>query len=332
MLKNIKYNSFLSAVLLCLLSADAPNAQSASSQSTVAILDFEGRGINSLEAATLTDRFTSEVGKTGAVRLVDRTMVKEILIEQGFQQSGCTSDECAVEVGAMLGVQFMISGAIGKLGDTFTIDAKLVSVESGASVETRNVTYIGKVDGLVTEIELLAWDIMNIDPPDALKEKKRLGAQAFLEASAAQKTRMGSLMRSTLLPGMGQFYSGRKLMGYVFLGTELAAGALAYMSFSQYHTAQDDYVKYQSQYVASTDPDQITELKGLAQKALDDESAANDQITLMLYAVGAIHVTNMVHAFIRGPKVNTASKKTGLDLVYNKELKQPQLRFSIALD
>jgi TolB-like protein len=95
------------------------------SQTTLAILDFEGRGINSLEAATLTDRFTSEVGKTKAMRLVDRTMVEEILTEQGFQQTGCTTDECAVEVGAMLGVQFMISGAIGKLGDTFTIDAKM---------------------------------------------------------------------------------------------------------------------------------------------------------------------------------------------------------------
>ena len=299
---------------------------------TLAVLDFEPRGINSLEAATLTDRFTSEIGKTEAMTLVDRTMVEEILKEQGFQQSGCTTDECAVEVGALLGVQFMISGSIGKLGDTYTIDAKMVSVETGASVETRNVTYIGKVDGLVTEIEILAWDIMNLEPPLALKEKKRLGAQAFLEASAKQKTRMGALIRSTIFPGLGQFYSGRKLMGYTFMGSELAAGALAYMSFTQYQTAQDDYINYQAQYAASTDPDQIAELKGLAKKALDDESAANDQITLMLYAVGAIHVTNMVHAFIRGPKVTTASKKTGLDLVYNQNLKQPQLRFSIALD
>jgi len=173
---------------------------------------------------------------------------------------------------------------------------------------------------------------MNLEPPEALKEKKRLGAQAFLEAAATQKTRMGALLRSTFIPGMGQLYSGKKLMGYVFLGTEIAVGALAYMSFTQYQTAQDDYIKYQAQYVESTDPDQITELKGLAQKALDDESAANDQISLMLYAVGAIHVTNMVHAFIRGPKVTAASKKTGLDLVYNQNLKQPQLRFSIALD
>ena len=195
---------------------------------TLAVLDFEPRGINSLEAATLTDRFTSEIGKTEAMLLVDRTMVEEILKEQGFQQSGCTTDECAVEVGALLGVQFMISGSIGKLGDTYTIDAKMVSVESGASVETRNVTYIGKVDGLVTEIELLAWDIMNLEPPEALKEKKRLGAQAFLEASAKQKTRMGSLIRSTVFPGLGQFYSGRKLMGYVFMGSELAAGIYFY--------------------------------------------------------------------------------------------------------
>ena len=45
------------------------------SENTLAVLDFEPRGINSLEAATLTDRFTSEIGKTEAMRLVDRKMV-----------------------------------------------------------------------------------------------------------------------------------------------------------------------------------------------------------------------------------------------------------------
>ena len=121
-------------------------------------------------------------------------------------------------------------------------------------------------------------------------------------------------------------------MGYAFLGSEIAAGALAYMSFTQYQTAQDDYINYQAQYVTATDPDQIAEFKSLAKKALDDESAANDQITMMLYAVGAIHITNMVHAFIRGPKATTASKRSGFDLVYNPNSKQPELRFSIALD
>ena len=34
----------------------------------------------------------------------------------------------AAEVGALLGVEFMINGAIGKLGDVSTIDAKMLEV------------------------------------------------------------------------------------------------------------------------------------------------------------------------------------------------------------
>ena len=70
---------------LCAIFAVILTLSIITAQQTLAILDFEGRGINSLEAATLTDRFTSEVGKTKAMRLVDRTMVEEILTEQGFQ-------------------------------------------------------------------------------------------------------------------------------------------------------------------------------------------------------------------------------------------------------
>ena len=101
-------------------------AKLASGKYTVAILDFEGRGISQLESATLTDRLSSELANTDAVILVERGQMSEILNEQGFQQSGCTSDECAAEVGALLGVKNMISGAFGKLGNTYTIDAKMV--------------------------------------------------------------------------------------------------------------------------------------------------------------------------------------------------------------
>ena len=71
------------------------------SRETVAILDFEGRGISQLEAQTLTDRFRTALASAGALRLVERQMMEEVLQEQGFQQTGCTSDECAVEVGQL---------------------------------------------------------------------------------------------------------------------------------------------------------------------------------------------------------------------------------------
>lgn len=118
-------------------------------QRTVAILDFEARGINSLEAATLTDRFTSEMAKTGAVRLVERNMVDEILTEQGFQQSGCTDSECMVEVGNLIGVELMIGGSISKVGTVHSVSAKIFSVSTGEIVKTAQLDFRGDIGDLM---------------------------------------------------------------------------------------------------------------------------------------------------------------------------------------
>ena len=100
---------------------------------SISVLDFDAKGIPTNEAETLTERLRSEIANTNAVRLTDRKLLEKILQEQGLQQSGCTTDECAAEVGQLLGAQFIISGSIGKLGSSFTIDAKMVSVTTGAA-------------------------------------------------------------------------------------------------------------------------------------------------------------------------------------------------------
>ena len=146
----MKYNRHLIAVLICILSVNSPNAQSTSNKSTLAVLDFEGRGINSLEAATLTDRFTSEIGKTETMILVDRTMVEEILKEQGFQQSGCTTDECMVQIGRLIGVQKIIGGSISKVGNIYSVSSRIVNVETGEIEKTEVYDHIGDIGQLLT--------------------------------------------------------------------------------------------------------------------------------------------------------------------------------------
>ena len=141
------------------------SAQTSEGKQTVALLEFEGRGISQLEAKTLTDRLMSEMVNTDAVIMVERNQMDEILNEQGFQQSGCTSSECAAEVGALLGVQNMVSGAFGKLGNSYTIDAKMFSVETGATIRTVSKTYKGPVDNLLTVIEVVGWEIVGLKAP-----------------------------------------------------------------------------------------------------------------------------------------------------------------------
>ena len=97
-----------------------------------------------------------------------------------MQQSGCTTDECAAEVGQLLGAQFMISGSIGKLGDTFTIDAKMVSVTTGAAECTKTATYRGPIAGMIAEMEILACEIVGLPVPQRLLIKR--GGDVALKA------------------------------------------------------------------------------------------------------------------------------------------------------
>ena len=136
---------------------------------TVAILDFEGQDISVQEVQTLTERMRSEIGSTNAVRLIERKAIESIMAEQGLAQSGCVSDECAAEVGQLLGVQFMINGSIGKIGDKYTIDVKMFSVETGATERTVNATHEGDIAGLLTEMQILAWEIVGLQAPQRLR-------------------------------------------------------------------------------------------------------------------------------------------------------------------
>ena len=304
-------------------------------RTTVAVLDFEGRGISLLEAQTLTDRFSSSMNSTKKVLMVGRGTMVDVLTEQGFEAGECTSDECAAEVGAMLGVEFMISGAIGKLGETYTIDVKMFSVATGAAENMKSVTYQGKVDGLITEVEILGWTLLGLDAPKNLLEKKRLGTTAYLaqEAQAAGKTQMGALVRSLLFPGLGQFYSDQKMWGFGWIAAEAVMGGLIFMNYSNYQTANDDYNNYHTAYVNETDPALIAEYKAQSQTSYADMESANDAMKSMAGIAAAVWIANVVHAYMVGPKpgVTAAYNETPVQLAYDQQTVQFQLSLSIPL-
>jgi len=118
---------------------------------TVAVLDFNGANITKDELVILADRLSSEIFKLGEYTVVERSAMDEILSEQGFQQSGCTTTDCAVEVGALLGVQRMVTGSIGKIGNLYTITAKSINVETGGLDNQISLDVSGTIEVLLTE-------------------------------------------------------------------------------------------------------------------------------------------------------------------------------------
>ena len=132
-----------------LLPAQAPSTSSGQAI-PIAVMDFDGRGISEIEAAALTDRLRNELFRLGTFEVVERGMMENILAEQDFQLTGCTSNECLVEIGQLLGARQMVGGSISKVGGTFTVSARLVDVETGKVLRVSDYDLRGELDDMLT--------------------------------------------------------------------------------------------------------------------------------------------------------------------------------------
>ncbi|MDO9026582.1 MAG: CsgG/HfaB family protein, partial [bacterium] len=86
---------------------------------TISISDLKSTsGITKEEVVQLTSKLVNELVMTDAFEVIDRAKRDEILREQGFNVSGATDPSLnLIKIGKLLGVQKMIGGSIGKLGN-----------------------------------------------------------------------------------------------------------------------------------------------------------------------------------------------------------------------
>jgi TolB-like protein len=152
---------------------------SAQEKLRIAVMDFSTTGgLSKQETVTLGTRLSSMLVKTNAFIVLERGKMEEILQEQGFQQSGCTTTECAVEVGKMVNVQKMVSGSFGKVGRTYTIDLSVIDVQTAQIEKSFFQDYKGEIDGLLDIMQDIANQIAGmvstkpVPPKPVVVEKK----------------------------------------------------------------------------------------------------------------------------------------------------------------
>lgn len=145
------------ALAAILVSASAGLAQTAppvpSSEpraQVVAVLPFSTIGHDSTAGIILSDAVAMEILRTRKARVLERSQIKSILEEQGLQQSGlCDAQECAIEVGRILGVQRIVVGSVGKLGNTNTMTLRLVDVGSSEILGFASERTEGRLESLL---------------------------------------------------------------------------------------------------------------------------------------------------------------------------------------
>jgi TolB-like protein len=131
-----------------------------------------GKGVKEDEASLLADRLRVELFKTRKVVMMEREQMNEILSEQGFQQSGaCTDEECLVKMGQMLGVEYLVSGSIGRLGSLLMCNFRVISVVSGKVTQVVSRDISGGIEGVVNELKSVAFELVGEKrTADALKK------------------------------------------------------------------------------------------------------------------------------------------------------------------
>jgi len=144
--RKILYNVYIFIVIIISI----VNSQTV--RKNIAVLDLNPTGISENDSQFLSDRLRTELFQTGVFQVVEREKMNDILQEQGFQKSGCTTVECAVEIGQLLNVNQMVAGAIGQIEDIYSISLRLIDVETGAILKTATRDYKGKLSAVLTDV------------------------------------------------------------------------------------------------------------------------------------------------------------------------------------
>ena len=80
-----------------------------------------------------------------------KTIINSLLKEQGFQQvNNCSSSDCGVKIGEALGAKFIVVGSISKIGNLFSVNAKLINVESSELIKSISHDQMGDLVSLMT--------------------------------------------------------------------------------------------------------------------------------------------------------------------------------------
>jgi len=114
----------------------------------VAVTPFSGdNNVTADQLEFITSKFSGELIKTNAFKVLDRGKMEFILKEQGFQQSGaCNSSECKVQMGQLLGVDNMVAGKLVRFGGTYALHLEYIDVATGEISHTVDTEQRGELE------------------------------------------------------------------------------------------------------------------------------------------------------------------------------------------
>lgn len=293
----------------------------AQKSATIAVLDLDAEGISASESRIISARLRTDLFNTGKYTVLERDKMQNILDEQGFQLSGCTTNECVIEAGKLIGVEKIVAGNIGKIGKLITITIRLVDIETGKVLQTATEDCECPIERVVTQsvknvAEILSGntveasdylfnesDIKTNNKPDWMSlgltrseylEFKNSGLKYndWLQYSESRVYPIGNAAKSFLIPGWGQLSLDRN-RGYWILPLNM----LLWYAFVEYYDRSEMYARI------ARDKQEIGDYRS-ADVNWDKRAKYEDVFYTFLYAAISTHVLSSFDSYMPSVKDN----------------------------
>jgi TolB-like protein len=178
---------FTVAALLLGLVVPAAAQDASAELPTLAVLDLEDGGSLGPDADEvralgpgLATMLATEMMRNPRVRIVERDQIQQLIEEQKLALSDLTDPSTAVELGRLLGAEYMLFGSYTDVYGTLRVDVRVVDVETGELERAQEVT--DKREALFQSVQTLAERLFeDLD----LASDERAPAAAPIPARAA---------------------------------------------------------------------------------------------------------------------------------------------------
>jgi TolB-like protein len=99
----------------------------------IAVIEFSDiNGQVSNLGKFISEELTTRLFSDGRFQMIERQLISKVLIEQKLSMTGLLDEKSTKKIGAILGVDFIVTGTIADLGTAFKINARTIAVDTGA--------------------------------------------------------------------------------------------------------------------------------------------------------------------------------------------------------
>ena len=121
----------------------------------IAVMDLAARqGVSAQATASLTDLVTNEISRMPKYEVINKDDIRVMLEHVANKQLlNCDDTKCLAVIGGALGVDYIFSGNIGKIGDIYVINLKVINIDKAEVLTRLSTEFRGNESELVEKIK-----------------------------------------------------------------------------------------------------------------------------------------------------------------------------------